>query len=758
MYSRKGGTQSRKWQQEQWARQRYLLAVARSETYKLPPAGDTLVYRNSSTTQARPEKRYLEYVYNTFSLQEGFPGLTTAEGYAKKQHSFFPPKLCPQPPANATATCNINPSIGIISPHLRYQLIGTNGVDKEKHLLKVHNSVAILLFNISRNVFILVKQFRPAVYYANLPEHEGIAEIETSKYPTEHGFTLELCAGIVDKEVPLEEIARVEVLEECGFAVPVSKFEHIISLSSAIMKGCAETGDPQENLPTNSIIWHNFHLRKSGKIIKMDNVQYTVIESLSPFYYMRGYLVQLSKLSLQNIAQADGSWMKMSLEGYWMHRLVSGRRPSQKMSVSLVLLQVELAVNNAYADIQVSVALSGATVAEQLASLPPTKVIQVQSPAGSLRFLHVGIVLDDAIGRRVFSGISRFPHPFIPALLHTHLYIKSNPNLFTHSHTHPALESSFQHHFGINVWCGVLHDQLIGPFIFPGRFHWCGVSAIFQELLLLLEDIRLLRMEMDEGYCLPKDYTNVRETTCAYHACRYRNQIQPCAATSFGLPEWNKIRHYCHGSADVLALSNGFTLLDEATAPVAVKAVDWWLTTCWPLNKGLAIPRGGFSVDSLNQGLEKAALLDFLWAPPFRVYGVREGIDYNLAKEKLATQFPNVFGQGPQPHRRELYPKGSDKKLQLSSGKTRCSPEETVDDHYQGLVRKELSASSGAGGVATSTEDAAGVVDINSRLHPALKRVVDSANCQWLPLVLSRVVEETKTPAGFARPYILVHL
>ncbi|KAJ8895014.1 hypothetical protein PR048_000323 [Dryococelus australis] len=34
---------------------------------------------------------------------------------------------------------------------------------------------------------------------------------------------------------------------------------------------------------------------------------------------------------------------------------------------------------------------------------------------------HVGIVPDDAAGQRVFSGISRFPHPFIPALLHTHL-------------------------------------------------------------------------------------------------------------------------------------------------------------------------------------------------------------------------------------------------------------------------------------------------------------------------------------------------
>ncbi|KAJ8871850.1 hypothetical protein PR048_028190 [Dryococelus australis] len=37
------------------------------------------------------------------------------------------------------------------------------------------------------------------------------------------------------------------------------------------------------------------------------------------------------------------------------------------------------------------------------------------------RFSHVGIVSDDAAGWLVFSGISHFPRPCIPALLHTHL-------------------------------------------------------------------------------------------------------------------------------------------------------------------------------------------------------------------------------------------------------------------------------------------------------------------------------------------------
>ncbi|KAJ8894820.1 hypothetical protein PR048_000127 [Dryococelus australis] len=36
-------------------------------------------------------------------------------------------------------------------------------------------------------------------------------------------------------------------------------------------------------------------------------------------------------------------------------------------------------------------------------------------------FLQMGILPDDATGRRVFSGVSRFPRPCFPALLHSHL-------------------------------------------------------------------------------------------------------------------------------------------------------------------------------------------------------------------------------------------------------------------------------------------------------------------------------------------------
>ncbi|KAJ8891244.1 hypothetical protein PR048_010759 [Dryococelus australis] len=46
---------------------------------------------------------------------------------------------------------------------------------------------------------------------------------------------------------------------------------------------------------------------------------------------------------------------------------------------------------------------------------------RVRFPAGSLPDFRVGIVPVDPASRKVFSGISRFPRPFIMALLHTYL-------------------------------------------------------------------------------------------------------------------------------------------------------------------------------------------------------------------------------------------------------------------------------------------------------------------------------------------------
>ena len=60
-----------------------------------------------------------------------------------------------------------------------------------------------------------------------------------SKNPTSYGpgalgCTYELCAGIVDKSVSLEQIAKEEVLEETGYDVPLSNIEYVNAYYSSI--------------------------------------------------------------------------------------------------------------------------------------------------------------------------------------------------------------------------------------------------------------------------------------------------------------------------------------------------------------------------------------------------------------------------------------------------------------------------------------------------------------------------------------------
>lgn len=80
----------------------------------------------------------------------------------------------------------------------------------------------------------MVKQFRPAVYLGSIPESDRKESVDTTKYPAELGITLELCAGIVDKDLTLEEIAAEEVLEECGYKVKPNDLERVSSYRSGV--------------------------------------------------------------------------------------------------------------------------------------------------------------------------------------------------------------------------------------------------------------------------------------------------------------------------------------------------------------------------------------------------------------------------------------------------------------------------------------------------------------------------------------------
>lgn len=98
---------------------------------------------------------------------------------------------------------------------------------KEWDIIRIHDSVCIIVFNTSRRKLVFVRQFRPAVYYASLPEKQDSIDVE--HYPATLGLTLELCAGIVDKDKSLVEIAREELKEECGYEAPISAFKQIMT-------------------------------------------------------------------------------------------------------------------------------------------------------------------------------------------------------------------------------------------------------------------------------------------------------------------------------------------------------------------------------------------------------------------------------------------------------------------------------------------------------------------------------------------------
>lgn len=96
---------------------------------------------------------------------------------------------------------------------------------KEWDIIRIHDSVCIVVFNTSRRKLVFVRQFRPAVYYASLPEKQDVVDVK--RYPATLGLSLELCAGIIDKDKSVVEIARDELKEECGYEAPVSAFKEI---------------------------------------------------------------------------------------------------------------------------------------------------------------------------------------------------------------------------------------------------------------------------------------------------------------------------------------------------------------------------------------------------------------------------------------------------------------------------------------------------------------------------------------------------
>uniref|UniRef100_A0A0V0GD76 Uridine diphosphate glucose pyrophosphatase NUDT14 n=1 Tax=Triatoma dimidiata TaxID=72491 RepID=A0A0V0GD76_TRIDM len=108
------------------------------------------------------------------------------------------------------------------------------GKPKFWDLVEIHQSVSVILYNWERDCLVCVKQFRPGVYLNSIPKEERLNEIDTNKYPSSLGMTIEFCSGIVDKKESLRKIAVDEIKEETGYVVDEVSLREVQSFRSAI--------------------------------------------------------------------------------------------------------------------------------------------------------------------------------------------------------------------------------------------------------------------------------------------------------------------------------------------------------------------------------------------------------------------------------------------------------------------------------------------------------------------------------------------
>ncbi|RDU54801.1 NUDIX domain-containing protein [Helicobacter sp. MIT 00-7814] len=147
--------------------------------------------------------------------------------------------------AKQSAISDITLAPCVDSPYIKPQRMHyvENGFKKTWDFIQSHDSVAIILHNVDNDSFIVVRQFRPAVFIREQERKEKSKEnqISQNQAPQENtdeksvGYVYELCAGLVDKEgKSIEQIAAEEVLEECGYKVDSSALVEVATFRTSV--------------------------------------------------------------------------------------------------------------------------------------------------------------------------------------------------------------------------------------------------------------------------------------------------------------------------------------------------------------------------------------------------------------------------------------------------------------------------------------------------------------------------------------------
>ena len=85
-------------------------------------------------------------------------------------------------------------------------------------MIKSHDSVHVVVFNLTTQEFLLVKQARIPVL---------VNDPQTT-------FITEACAGLVDKDVPLDQIVKEEIEEEIGYKAHLENIKFYKTVKSSV--------------------------------------------------------------------------------------------------------------------------------------------------------------------------------------------------------------------------------------------------------------------------------------------------------------------------------------------------------------------------------------------------------------------------------------------------------------------------------------------------------------------------------------------
>ena len=151
-----------------------------------------------------------------------------------------------------------------------------------------------------------------------------------------------------------------------------------------------------------------------------------------------------------------------------------------------------------------------------------------------------------------------------------------NVHTWSHDNPHETSVTNFQRRFTVNVWCGVLGNQLIGPFVFDNNLTGNAYEVFLRnELPGLLEDIPLMirsQMYFQHDGAHPHYTRHVRDqlgglyyfSTVVYKAYNgMRNQS--CYVTSwhacFMYSAWNPKDNYDMSASVFVVQFNGLMSL-----------------------------------------------------------------------------------------------------------------------------------------------------------------------------------------------------